>query len=398
MGERADRGRERPLRGVIEAAVVALQPRARHAELGPRVEQRAEQLERSRGDPRVRVEDQHVGSGAGADREVVGCAESRVARVAGQAHLAELAFDHLRGPVAGGVVDHVHGHRPLAAGARAASAGSRATAPESERRRSPRRVPGARTRRPDASFNAFMGDPRIVFVSREVYPFDSAGLGNYVLFTAAALASVAEVTILTSGLHERRYRELARRRRPAAAPGGPLRVRPRARASRRPRIGMASLHLWSARAYRGAGAAASRTGDRTWSSSPTTSARRASRCRRPRPSTRGCATRWSACARTRARRCARCSTATCPTDRDARHLHELERFALRHADRFLWPGGDVLGAYRAFYGKPTASPAADPRPAHGHAGAGARAAARSRGASFAFSTSGASSGARACRT
>ena len=54
-----------------------------------------------------------------------------------------------------------------------------------------------------------MGDPRIVFVSREVYPFDSAGLGNYVLFTAAALAPVAEVTIVTTAVHEPRYGELA---------------------------------------------------------------------------------------------------------------------------------------------------------------------------------------------
>jgi glycogen synthase len=28
----------------------------------------------------------------------------------------------------------------------------------------------------------------------------------------------------------------------------------------------------------------------------------------------------------------------------------MERFAIRHADRFLWPGGDVLERYRAFYG------------------------------------------------
>ena len=39
-----------------------------------------------------------------------------------------------------------------------------------------------------------MGEPSIVFVSREVYPFDSAGLGNYVTFTAEALASVARVS------------------------------------------------------------------------------------------------------------------------------------------------------------------------------------------------------------
>ena len=37
-------------------------------------------------------------------------------------------------------------------------------------------------------------------------------------------------------------------------------------------------------------------------------------------------------------------------DRLTRYIHELERFALRHADHFLWPGGLVLETYRSFYG------------------------------------------------
>ncbi len=40
-----------------------------------------------------------------------------------------------------------------------------------------------------------------------------------------------------------------------------------------------------------------------------------------------------------------------PDDRETRHGSEIERFALRHADCFLWPGGGVLDAYRAFYGE-----------------------------------------------
>ncbi len=93
-----------------------------------------------------------------------------------------------------------------------------------------------------------MGDPRIVFVSREVYPFDSAGLGNYVLFTAAALADVAEVTIVTSALHEPRYRELA------AAGDARLPDGVRFEFVPEPRADEAAdwygvLHLWSARAH-----------------------------------------------------------------------------------------------------------------------------------------------------
>ncbi|ADB53864.1 glycosyltransferase [Conexibacter woesei] len=36
---------------------------------------------------------------------------------------------------------------------------------------------------------------------------------------------------------------------------------------------------------------------------------------------------------------------------------ELERFALRHADLLLWPGGDVLGLYERFYGAERLAPA-----------------------------------------
>ena len=37
-------------------------------------------------------------------------------------------------------------------------------------------------------------------------------------------------------------------------------------------------------------------------------------------------------------------------DRLTRYIHEVERFSLRHADHFLWPGGLVLDTYRSFYG------------------------------------------------
>jgi hypothetical protein len=43
-------------------------------------------------------------------------------------------------------------------------------------------------------------------------------------------------------------------------------------------------------------------------------------------------------------------------DRETRYLCELERYAVRHADRFLWPGGGVLAAYRAYYRDAIAPP------------------------------------------
>ena len=207
----------------------------------------------------------------------------------------------------------------------------------------------------DASFNRLMGDPRIVFVSREVYPFDSAGLGNYVLFSAAALAPVAEVTILTSSLHERRYHELAA----AGDPRLPDGVRFEFVAEPTPDEAAdwyGVLHLWSARAFEAlvrlhpdggpdlvefpdylgeacVTAQASQTLDRRL--------RNTLVCVRAYTTSEMCAV----------------LDGHLPDDRDARYLNELERFALRHADRFLWPGGDVLGAYRAFYGERAVAPA-----------------------------------------
>src|SRR5215217_2797134 len=42
---------------------------------------------------------------------------------------------------------------------------------------------------------------------------------------------------------------------------------------------------------------------------------------------------------------------------EARQLITAERHALREADRILWPGGDVLGTYRRFYGAAELAPA-----------------------------------------
>ena len=77
---------------------------------------------------------------------------------------------------------------------------------------------------------------------------------------------------------------------------------------------------------------------------------------------------------------------------------ELERFALRHADRFLWPGGDVLATYRAFYGDDGVAPGAEvPHTVMPRARARPPREAGDE-PSCAFSTSAGSSAARACRT
>jgi glycosyltransferase involved in cell wall biosynthesis len=44
-------------------------------------------------------------------------------------------------------------------------------------------------------------------------------------------------------------------------------------------------------------------------------------------------------------------------DRASRALYAMERFSLAHADRVIWQGGDILGAYRRFYGDRALGPA-----------------------------------------
>ena len=82
-------------------------------------------------------------------------------------------------------------------------------------------------------------------------------------------------------------------------------------------------------------------------------------------------------------------------------VHEAERYALRHADRVLWSGGDVLETYRRFYGAERLAPgeripdAFLVEPGAGAPGGDAR---RRTTGRCGCSTSAAPSAARACRT
>jgi glycogen synthase len=193
-----------------------------------------------------------------------------------------------------------------------------------------------------------VSEPRIAFVSREVYPFGGGGLGNYVTFSAAALASVAEVTIVTSSIHEERYRELDAARDGRLPAGVRFEFAPEP--TRPDAAGWYGVHhLWSARAFEAlcrlypdggpqliefpdylaegvVAVQAARTVDPRL--------RNALVCLRLYTSSEMCAVLDGHLARTG----------------EARELRDLERYALRNADRLLWPGGDVLGTYRRFYG------------------------------------------------
>ena len=193
-----------------------------------------------------------------------------------------------------------------------------------------------------------MGKPRIAFVSREVYPFDSAGLGNYVTFTAQALAAEAEVTIVTSDVHRERYEELAAAGDPRLPAGACLEFVPEPTYPDDD-YWYGSLHLWSARAYEalkrlfpGGGPDLAEFPDYLGEAFVTTQAKQTLD-----PALRN----TTVCVRayTTSEMCA-VLDGFVGDDRLTRYIRELERFALRHADHFLWPGGLVLDAYRSFYG------------------------------------------------
>jgi glycogen synthase len=197
-------------------------------------------------------------------------------------------------------------------------------------------------------------NPRFALVSREVFPFIGGGLSRYVTATAETLASVGEVTIFTTSRYERRYGEL----RNAGSPLLPEGVRfvfvpePRARD-----IGNFNhlLHLWSARVcealreeYRAAPPDLVEFPDYHGEGCVAIQARR------------GCDPILG-----RACMCIRLYTSSEMTsvlngyiglDLGATLLHDMERYALRHADRILWPGGDVYGTYQRFYGRDNLAP------------------------------------------
>jgi glycogen synthase len=189
---------------------------------------------------------------------------------------------------------------------------------------------------------------RIALVSREVYPFGGGGLGAYVSATADALAEIAEVTIVTVDASRAEYERL----RTAASPLLPHRD---VRFAFVPDVGPDEVgsyfnhaHNWSARVLAKLKELYPRDGpeivefpDYLGEGALTVQARQ----------TRDPHLRNSLV-------CVRLYTSSEMTavlngfvlrEPSSRLHFDLERYALAHADRILWPGGDVHGTYARFY-------------------------------------------------
>jgi len=197
---------------------------------------------------------------------------------------------------------------------------------------------------------------RVALVSRELYPLRPGGIGQFVSAAASALGEVGEVTVVTSSNNETLYNQLvaARDRR---LPPKRVRIAFVPEPSEAEAGGWTCLmHCYSARVYErlkqlypGGGPELIEFPDYLGEGFVTVQAARALD---PFLS----ATRVCVRLHTTREMC-QVLNAYLPADAPHKALHALERFSLRHADRVIWEGGDVLGAYERFYGPDALAPA-----------------------------------------
>ncbi len=189
---------------------------------------------------------------------------------------------------------------------------------------------------------------RVALVSRELYPFIGGGIAPIVAATARELASIADVTIVTSAAYRERYERLRDAGDPRIPPPSVRVVFVDEPAGEYGGY-LSYMHCWSARVDRALRATYPRGGpdliefcDYLAEGFVTVQARH---------------TRDPWLARTRV--CVRLHTTSyicavldghLPDDFATTATFEAERYALEHADALLWSGGDVLGTYQRIYG------------------------------------------------
>ena len=190
--------------------------------------------------------------------------------------------------------------------------------------------------------------PRFALVSREVYPFGGAGIGEYIAACANLLSSIGEVTLFTTSLHEETYLRMS-------AEGDPRMPPPGVHVVFIPEPGedlagyFCPLHLYSARVLDALRSHYGRFGpdliefsDYLGEGALTAQARRAGD-----PMLR--TTKVAVRLHTSAEVCAVLDGYVDPAF-EVQAIFELERMALSDCDAVLWPGGDTFDFYRRFYG------------------------------------------------
>ncbi len=201
--------------------------------------------------------------------------------------------------------------------------------------------------------------PQIVLVSRELFPFASGGIGEYVWATAKLLSAIADVTVLTSDRHKAEYSELVKAgdpRLPGARIEFVAEVEPH-------QVGSfySTLHRFSARVrdrivalFPDGGPDLIEFSDYLGEGFVTIQSRRTHDPRLAR-------SRVAVRLHTTAEMCLVLDQELPLSDLELETIFEMERYALARADVLLWPGGDVLEAYRRFYDDIELAPAQQAR-------------------------------------
>jgi glycogen synthase len=186
---------------------------------------------------------------------------------------------------------------------------------------------------------------RFALVSREVYPFVGGGLSRYVTATAETLAPLGEATIFTTDAHESRAEEFAE----SLEADVKLVFVPEPDTEE---LGSYyhAMHRWSANAFEALKREYGTEGpdliefpDYKGEGFVTIQARQA---REPMLRRTCVAVRLYTTSEL-----TRVLDGFLPTSFAATVLFDLERYALRHADRIIAPGGDVYPSYQRFFGE-----------------------------------------------
>jgi len=197
---------------------------------------------------------------------------------------------------------------------------------------------------------------RIALVSRELYPYIGGGIAPIVTAAARDLSEIAEVTVVTSGAHRETHERLL-----AAGDARLLPARVRLVWVPDPEPAdtggfLSYMHAYSARvdaalraAFPGHGPDLIEFCDYLAEGFVTVQARHTS-------DPWLAATQVAVRLHTTSEICA-VLDGQLPDEFGTVAVHDAERYTLRHADRLLWSGGDVLDTYRRYYGAGALAPA-----------------------------------------
>lgn len=196
---------------------------------------------------------------------------------------------------------------------------------------------------------------RVALVSREVYPYIGGGIAPIVTATARLLCGIAEVTLVTSGDHAAEHAKLRAAGDPRLVPDDVKLVFVEEPTPEEVGGFYSFMHAWSSRVhdalrehYADRGPDLLEFCDYLGEGFVTV---QAAHTRAP----------WLRDTLV----CVRLHTTAeivsvldgrMPDDFATVAIYEAERYVLRHADRVLWSGGDVLATYRRFYGDSALAP------------------------------------------